>query len=112
MDQYYPQSFPIETNRAYTQQILSGLDAFHTNYIIHGDLKPHNILVKVGVIWARGFVILITGYSANVVTLWYRTLVLVPNNSDLIKGLLPLQTDPQESLKSYVVILSIVLIQN
>ena len=80
MDQYYKRGFPIEMIRLYTQQILSGLEACHTNHIIHRDLKPHNILidssgkqVKIGDFGlARGFAIPVTGYSSKVVTLWYR----------------------------------------
>lgn len=61
-------------------QLISGLALCHKNHIIHRDLKPQNLLLdetgqylKIADFGlARGVGVPVSGYSNEVVTLWYR----------------------------------------
>lgn len=87
IENHYPTGLPIDLLRCLGKQILLGLHVCHSNHILHRDLKPQNILLdlkpndvdfedtvaKIGDFGlARGFAIPVSGYCAEVVTLWYR----------------------------------------
>jgi len=68
---------PVIKNFIY--QMLEGLKYCHLRSVLHRDLKPQNILLtESGLLkladfgLARAIGIPVTGYSAEVVTLWYR----------------------------------------
>lgn len=93
IERHYPDGIPMDLVRILARQILQGLHTCHANHILHRDLKPQNILLelkppgdneddlglekdvvaKIGDFGlARGFAIPVSGYCAEVVTLWYR----------------------------------------
>lgn len=102
IEKHFPTGMPSILIKHVGRQILMGLHTCHVNHILHRDLKPQNILldlppdfnpqlttiirnnnnnanalsglkVKIGDFGlARGFAIPVSGYCAEVVTLWYR----------------------------------------
>uniref|UniRef100_A0A0A9X0A7 cyclin-dependent kinase n=1 Tax=Lygus hesperus TaxID=30085 RepID=A0A0A9X0A7_LYGHE len=70
---------PMSLVKSYMQQLMSALEYCHSEYILHRDLKPQNLLIDAhGHIkladfgLARHFGIPVRGYTHEVITLWYR----------------------------------------
>jgi negative regulator of PHO system len=68
------------TIKSFMHQLLRGIKFCHANMVMHGDLKPQNLLISsTGQLkladfgLARAFGIPVNTFSNEVVTLWYRT---------------------------------------
>lgn len=77
---FSPPHMPIRQIKSYLYQLFQGIAWCHGNHILHRDLKPQNLLLddnlqvlKIADFGlARGSGVPVSGYSNEVVTLWYR----------------------------------------
>lgn len=80
MDSFAPNGLPLEIVKVLLYQLLDGTAYCHQHRVLHRDLKPQNLLIRInGPVMkladfglARAFGVPVRTYTHEVVTLWYR----------------------------------------